>query len=145
MLYSTTAVAPELIKPAKVQSHVAQSAATIATLEQPLVDENTHKLGVIKGTKRSIGGVHHYENRPFVNHEIVLPKDTVLYLTTDGYADQHNPKREKYSRQKLYKLMGTIANMPLEQQKQALNNELQQHMTADTSQRDDITIVGLKL
>jgi serine phosphatase RsbU (regulator of sigma subunit) len=41
--------------------------------------------------------------------------------------------------------MGTIANMPLEQQKQALNNELQQHMTADTSQRDDITIVGLKL
>jgi serine phosphatase RsbU (regulator of sigma subunit) len=145
LLYSTTAVAPELIKPAKVQSHVAQSAATIATLEQPLVDENTHKLGVIKGTKRSIGGVHHYENRPFVNHEIVLPKDTVLYLTTDGYADQHNPKREKYSRQKLYKLMGTIANMPLEQQKQALNNELQQHMTADTSQRDDITIVGLKL
>lgn len=103
------------------------------------------KLHTIKGTKRSIGGVHHYENRPFENNTITLPKGTRLYLTSDGYTDQHNVKREKYSRHKFNDLLRTIGHLPLPQQKKALVNELDQHMANQVPQRDDITIVGIQL
>lgn len=103
------------------------------------------KLFAIKGTKRSIGGLHRYEDRPFTNQVVHLPKGTTLYLTSDGYTDQHNIKREKYGRHRLNELLGTLSHLPLSQQKTALLHELQQHMDDEVPQRDDITILGIQL
>ncbi|WP_299457266.1 SpoIIE family protein phosphatase [uncultured Microscilla sp.] len=146
LLYSVASVEPELLNNPTKETDVSAYNATVATIEKQITaNKEPTTLHIIKGTKRSIGGVHHYENRPFLNHQVILPENTVLYLTTDGYADQHNPQREKYSRQRLYTFIETIARMPLGQQKKALNNELEQHMVDAVPQRDDITIVGIKL
>lgn len=122
------------------------SAPTTLIKSTSLVEEVIpKKLFAIKGTKRSIGGLHRYEDRPFANQVVHLPKGTTLYLTSDGYTDQHNIKREKYGRHRLNELLGTLGHLPLPQQKTALLHELQQHMDDEVPQRDDITILGIQL
>jgi len=111
----------------------------------PIEEVVEGKLFTIKGTKRSIGGLHRYEDRPFTNQVVQLPKGTILYLTSDGYTDQHNIKREKFGRHRLNELIGAVSHLTLTQQKTALLNELNRHMKDEVPQRDDITIVGVQV
>ncbi|OJJ20867.1 hypothetical protein BKI52_09810 [marine bacterium AO1-C] len=125
------------------QSHQMQSSSS--KNKAPIEEVVEGKLFTIKGTKRSIGGLHRYEDRPFTNQVIQLPKGTILYLTSDGYTDQHNIKREKLGRHRLNELIGAVSHLTLPQQKTALINELDRHMKNEVPQRDDITILGVQI
>ncbi|QUV95796.1 PP2C family protein-serine/threonine phosphatase [Chloracidobacterium aggregatum] len=48
-------------------------------------------LEEIKGDRRTIGGGRKREGWQYTNHELELPRGAMLYLTTDGYADQGQP------------------------------------------------------
>lgn len=152
LLYSTTLAQPYFadtranaveVESLSYQSHsvIGKSAKNKAPIEEVVEG----KLYNIKGTKRSIGGVHRYEDRPFTNQVVQLPKGSTIYLTSDGYTDQHNVKREKYGRHRLNELIGAVSHLPLTQQKTALINELERHMGGEVPQRDDITIVGIQI
>ncbi|WP_299454797.1 SpoIIE family protein phosphatase [uncultured Microscilla sp.] len=98
----------------------------------------------IKGNRRSLGGWLKRSKYPFTNHEIHLPKGEMLYLTTDGYTDAANPRRRHFGTTKLVKLMAQIQTLPLYKQKQYFEKMLQKHQKG-TEQRDDITIVGIRV
>ena len=76
---------------------------------------------------------------------IIVPKDTVFYLYTDGYVDQNCYKTNKRIGTKNFLTMLLhIRNLPLKKQKQILEDYLSICLT-NQSQRDDITILAVKL
>jgi serine phosphatase RsbU (regulator of sigma subunit) len=103
----------------------------------------TGETGKLTGDKKSIGGLQKKE-KFFTKQEILVQKETVLYLFTDGFADQANEKGQKFGSLALEHLLSQNAHLPLEQQKQVIETALVQHQ-GEAEQRDDITLVGIKV
>ncbi len=103
------------------------------------------KLNYVRGNLATIGGVEGQRfNEEFTNTKLVLQKNDMIYLTSDGYVDQNNPQRKKFGSNRLLKLLENIAQKDIEEQESALKDELSKHRS-DSSQRDDITIMGIRL
>jgi serine phosphatase RsbU (regulator of sigma subunit) len=104
---------------------------------------NTNEIQEIKGDRYFIGGDYH-QNHTFNVYDLNLKTGDTLYLTTDGLIDQNDPHRKKFTREKLCKLLNDVKDKDLITQKKMIHLSLNQHQ-AESSQRDDITIIGLKL
>lgn len=100
-------------------------------------------LQQLYGNRKSIGGIQD-ETRKFTNQVITLPKGSLLYIGSDGLKDQNDVRRKKFGKLRLMELLTEISPLPLVQQKQAIATALDLHMQ-DTTQRDDILWIGLKL
>lgn len=68
----------------------------------------------------------------------------MIYLTSDGYADQPNKDGKKIGSLQLQHTLQTIASLPAQKQKQELTDLLHVHQ-GSTKQRDDIAIMGIRL
>lgn len=101
------------------------------------------EIQTLAGTRRSIGGKQRVE-KPFENNEIQVPKGTVFYLTTDGYVDQNNPNREKIGTLKFLEVINHISDQTLVEQHLYLVDYLDKFQQT-TEQRDDITIIGVRI
>ncbi|WP_338769787.1 SpoIIE family protein phosphatase [Bernardetia sp. ABR2-2B] len=114
--------------------------------KRPLYYTNpsSNKIEQLKGTRRSIGGITHKILKPFEVETLFLEKGTTLYLTTDGFADQNNKDNEKFSSLQLITMLSEINHLPLHEQKKQLEIALDKHQEG-TEQRDDITVLGIKL
>ncbi|OJJ23408.1 hypothetical protein BKI52_03345 [marine bacterium AO1-C] len=100
-------------------------------------------LEEIKGTRKSIGGVHQNKT-DFQKHSLSLPKGSLMYFGSDGLADQNNVELKKFGKQRLKDLLQENYSFSLEKQKQAIDQALKEHMF-NTDQRDDIMWIGVKL
>lgn len=100
-------------------------------------------IEALRGNRKSIGGEQNREVI-FDNHTISLQKNSQLYLTSDGYIDQNNFERKKITEKTLIDLITKNQAKDMQEQKQALQNFLQDFMIG-TTQRDDILVIGLKL
>ncbi|WP_375560800.1 SpoIIE family protein phosphatase [Bernardetia sp. OM2101] len=111
----------------------------------PNLNSNTEKveLEIIPATRRSIGGKQYLE-KPFENNEIQVPKGTTLYLTTDGYVDQNNPNGNKIGTLKFLDMIRQISDKLLAEQYLHLVDYLD-NFQETTNQRDDITIIGIRI
>lgn len=98
----------------------------------------------IRGNRRPLGGWLERSKYPFTNHELDLPKGEMLYLITDGYTDAANPRRRHFGTTKLIELMTTAQTLPLYTQKSLFEQSLQNHQQG-TEQRDDITVIGIRV
>ncbi len=76
--------------------------------------------------------------------QISLSRGDILYLTSDGYCLQNNKSRKPFGTNNLKKLLHAIARRPMDDQQLALELALQKYRGRET-QRDDITIFGIKL
>jgi len=71
-------------------------------------------------------------------------KDDVLYLYTDGYADQFGgPKGKKFKYKALNDLLKSIYHLPMQQQHDILHQTITDWMS-DLEQVDDICVFGMK-
>ncbi|MDW7693619.1 two-component regulator propeller domain-containing protein [Flammeovirgaceae bacterium SG7u.111] len=103
----------------------------------------TEKITVLPGARKSIGGKQRH-NKFYVNEDFVIKKGDILYLTTDGLVDQNNRTGDKLGRVRLLKYLQKIATSPLETQKEELE-ELIERYQKNVEQRDDITVMGIKV
>jgi len=96
-----------------------------------------------KGDKQPVG---FYSNMTaFTQHEIMAEKGDVVYLHTDGYADQFGgPKGKKLMKNELKKQILAIHKLPLTQQKYHLEETLEKWQ-GNLEQVDDVTVIGIKL
>jgi serine phosphatase RsbU (regulator of sigma subunit) len=101
------------------------------------------KLEVLKGDRASVGGLQR-KTVAFTNHEITLQAGDTLYVLSDGMADQNNAERHKFSTRRLRDMLEANAELSLAKQKELIETALEQHLQG-TEQRDDITIIGVKL
>ncbi|MBK7310811.1 MAG: tetratricopeptide repeat protein [Sphingobacteriaceae bacterium] len=81
---------------------------------------------------------------PFVQGETELQEGDSLFLYTDGFADQFGgPKGKKFKYNELNKILVTIANLPLAEQRRILESTFN-NWKGDLEQVDDVLIVGIK-
>jgi serine phosphatase RsbU (regulator of sigma subunit) len=93
--------------------------------------------------RKSIGGEQN-ESVSFTNQELTLDKGSLLYMGTDGYADQNNVQRKRFGEKSLKELLNKNQQNTLSEQKEYLAKAIDEHQ-AGTTQRDDILILGLRL
>ncbi len=81
----------------------------------------------------------------FSRHEVKTKPDDLVYLFTDGYADQFGGQEDKkFLRNQFKQVMLKIHKNPLEVQKEMLLN-IYNRWKGNGDQVDDITVVGLRL
>jgi serine phosphatase RsbU (regulator of sigma subunit) len=116
-----------------------------AGAKRPLYYIKNHTLQRIKGTRKAIGSYGASAcYKPFVSHELTLPKGALLYLGSDGLVDQNNPQQKKFGMERLEVFLASHAALPMALQKRELAQALDEHMQ-DIEQRDDILWMGVRL
>ncbi|OJJ19283.1 hypothetical protein BKI52_20945 [marine bacterium AO1-C] len=114
--------------------------------KRPLYYISQNELGHLKGTRRSIGGWHAKvdEDVKFTEHSLLLRLGDTLYLSSDGFADTPNDKRRNFTDKKLKSFLMSINHLPMQRQKSKLLDVWNEYKGTN-EQRDDTTIVGIKL
>lgn len=81
----------------------------------------------------------------FSVHDVVPEKGSMLYLFTDGYADQFGgPKGKKFKHRALCSLLESIHQLPMEEQKSILQQTFVE-WKGTLEQVDDVCVIGVRL
>jgi len=105
--------------------------------------QNLEGLEEIKGDKMPIA--IHLVMSDFTNHEFKAEKGDMLYLFSDGFADQFGgPKGKKFMYKQFKEILLTNCNKPMQEQNGILEKAINEWI-GNSEQVDDITILGLKL
>jgi serine phosphatase RsbU (regulator of sigma subunit) len=99
-----------------------------------------------KGNRFPIGAYSDDQPQLFTNNEINLQEGDVIYMFSDGYADQFGgPENKKFMARKFEELLLKIHSRPMEEQKELLKNELFEWMGSENDQVDDILVIGVRI
>lgn len=111
---------------------------------RPLYLIRDNELHELTGDNMPIG-IYDDEENSFTNKEMLLKKDDIIYLFTDGYVDQiGDANRKTFRSQNFRKLLLEIHRNPMKEQKKTLEITLDE-WKGDIEQVDDILIVGIKV
>jgi len=114
-----------------------------AGANNPLWYVGNNQLHEIKATKQAVGKNDRYQ--PFVTHSMRLPKGSLIYLFSDGYADQFGgPQGKKFKYRQLSALLISIHKLPMEEQRTELDQVFEQ-WRGDNEQVDDLCIIGIRI
>jgi len=104
---------------------------------------NGYLLYEIRADKMPIG--HYVHMDKFETHDVEIMEGDVFYLFTDGYADQFGgPMGKKFKYKSFKRLLLKNAHLPMEEQRQILNDTLDEWM-GNIAQVDDICVMGLRM
>jgi serine phosphatase RsbU (regulator of sigma subunit)/ligand-binding sensor domain-containing protein len=91
-------------------------------------------------------GIYIKEKDSFTLNEYdYLPGDT-FYIASDGYADQFGgPKKEKLKSKAMKEYLASIQDKPMEEQRELLNQHIEDWMGPDQEQIDDMVVIGVRM
>lgn len=102
-------------------------------------------LREFKADKFPIGMSWNGNAKSFQNSTIEYMPGDMIYLFTDGYADQFGgPNGKKFKYERFQSLLRTISTMPIYEQREILNSEFI-NWKEDLVQIDDVMVVGIRL
>lgn len=108
-------------------------------------NSKSDKIEFIKGSRKSIGGIRSKRSTQFYEaQEFTLQSNDIIYLISDGFIDQLNIDKERFSRTRFVEMLEKYKNLPVSRQKQEFEKELNNHQKNE-KQTDDITFIGIKL
>jgi ligand-binding sensor domain-containing protein/serine phosphatase RsbU (regulator of sigma subunit) len=100
---------------------------------------------VYRGDRNPIGMTTTDEKKNFTNHIVDIRPGDILYMCTDGYADQFGSSEiKKYKSANVKKLLSAIWDLPMADQKCRLESEILS-WKGDLDQVDDILFIGTKI
>lgn len=103
----------------------------------------TEEMEVAKPCKQPVG--KHINEHPFACKEFQLEKGDVVYLFTDGYADQFGGENGKKLKYKPFReLLFSSKHLSMSEQKELLNSSLKDWM-GGFEQVDDICVMGVRM
>ncbi len=103
------------------------------------------ELQEIKANKFPIGVFLGKEAKNFTNHKISVQKGDVIYIFSDGYADQFGgPKGKKFMANQFRNLLIKIHKEDMETQKQILDTTLET-WRSNEEQVDDVLVMGVRI
>ena len=83
------------------------------------------------------------EKQNFTNNVIQLQKGDMIYIFSDGYADQFGgPKGKKFMAGSFRALLASVSKLPIEEQKASLDKTIED-WRGNLEQVDDILIIGV--
>lgn len=118
-----------------------------AGAKRPLIyfDAFENELVYLKSTRRSIGGIQSEFNvEKFETSEINIPLNSYIYLTTDGFVDQHNDARIRIGTSIFNKIIGDISLKSAKDQFNYLQ-EFFEIYKENQVQTDDVLVWGIKM
>ena len=115
-----------------------------AAAKQTLFVVRKGELLELDGDRKSIGGANAGDVRDFSTKELMLEKGDILYFTTDGFIDQNSPDRVRFNKKRLKTLIEDVYQQSVQAQRKGFENALASHQQG-AEQRDDITVIGVKL
>ncbi len=100
----------------------------------------------IKGDPMPVGHDEHAEGA-FTTISLQVQKGDMLYIFSDGYADQFGgPKGKKFRYGPFKKLLAELHEKPLEEQKQELDRTFEDWKAeSQQEQIDDVVVIGLRV
>ena len=105
--------------------------------------DGAKELKEIKANKQPIGT--YAEQTPFTTHELKLNKQDVIYMFTDGYADQFGgTKGKKFKYKQLEQLILENSQLPMENQENILSKSFDE-WKGKIDQIDDVCVIGVRL
>lgn len=97
----------------------------------------------IKPDKQPIGTYE--DQQPFTSHVLDLFKGDLLYIFTDGYADQFGgEKGKKFKASSMKELFLQIRNENMDQQREIINQRFES-WRGQLEQIDDVCVIGLRI
>lgn len=110
----------------------------------PLYMVHKGELMIYKGDRMPIG-IHLNFNQPFIQQEVKLESGDMVYMFTDGYADQFGgPRNKKFRYRQFQELLLSVHQLPLNEQKEKLSQTMTD-WRGKNDQVDDILIVGFRI
>ncbi|MEO6883611.1 MAG: two-component regulator propeller domain-containing protein [Bacteroidia bacterium] len=98
----------------------------------------------IKGDNIAIGSYHELEQK-FSNHTMAIEKGDMIYLFSDGYADQFGgPEGKKFKVNRFKEIITEISNLSMDEQKNILSKTIEQ-WRGNLEQVDDMLIIGFRV
>ena len=112
---------------------------------RPLLHFTGGEMTVYKPDKHTIGGAIDDVKKDFTMHIIPLKKGDMIYLFTDGYADQFGgPDGKKFMSKKLEQLLKSITDLDCAGQKQKLEQRFDE-WKGSLEQVDDVCVIGIRI
>lgn len=115
-----------------------------AGANNPLYIIHNEELQIIKGDRMPIG-IHMLFEKPFTDCQKEIHPGDMIYLFTDGYADQFGgPNNKKFRYRQFQELLLQIHKQPMEKQNEELFRTIT-HWKGKNNQVDDILILGFRI
>ncbi len=120
------------------------SKAQFAGAYNPLIHVRQQEATVYKADKMPVG-FHFGEMAPFASQDIEVQTGDCLYMFSDGYADQFGgPEGKKFKSANLRNLLCEVSPLPMNRQKEILDNTITEWMHQH-EQIDDILVIGIRV
>ena len=111
----------------------------------PLYIARDNKIIEVKGNRFAVGKLEGNEDNKFDNHVIPYKDKDMVYIFSDGYADQFGgPLGKKFKFRRFRHLLLTINSLPLLKQKAFLEENFDS-WKGQLEQVDDILVIGIRL
>ena len=113
----------------------------------PLYIVRDNNLTELKGDPFSIGADSNADSslKLFTNHLVPLRTNDMIYMFSDGYADQFGgPEGKKYKYRRFRHLLLNIHQLPLDKQKLIIEDNIDEWQ-GNTEQTDDILVIGVRI
>ena len=114
-----------------------------------VINSANQTMEILKADKMPVGGGQ--SMKPYSNHNLQLKEGDLLYMYSDGYADQFggtstNGKNtgKKYKSKRLHQLLRKIAPLSMKEQNDTLHDEFYS-WKGELEQIDDVCVMGIKL
>ncbi|TAD98129.1 MAG: tetratricopeptide repeat protein [Bacteroidetes bacterium] len=120
-----------------------QTKITFSGAKSSLFYSENNEVAELVGDRLSIGGKSN-STKDFTDKIIILPKESMIYMSSDGFADQNDSNRKRYGMENFKKLLNSLAKLPLQTQKEQILLALKNHQQNEL-QRDDISLIGLRI
>src|SRR5450759_1752528 len=111
----------------------------------PLYVVRKGEVIVYKGDRFPIGMTTMDEKKSFTNQSVDIQPGDMIYMCSDGYADQFGSSEgKKFKSGNVKKLLSEIWHLPINEQKERLEKEIID-WKGDLGQVDDIMFIGSKI
>jgi serine phosphatase RsbU (regulator of sigma subunit) len=116
-------------------SYAAAHNCPVVLHNEELIEYPADKMPIGKGIRED----------SFVHHDLPLVKGDILYMYTDGYADQFGgPKGKKFKYKQLNDLLLSHSNASMSSQKSLLNAAFEE-WRGELEQIDDVCVFGIRI
>ncbi|MFK8036883.1 MAG: SpoIIE family protein phosphatase [Crocinitomicaceae bacterium] len=108
----------------------------------PLWLVRNNELKEIKATRQPVGRFS--KRRKFVTHEVSIQNNDMIYMSSDGYADQFGGvKNKKFMKKNFKNLLAKVSNKSLNEQSKHIHDVFLEWKSGN-EQVDDICVMGVK-
>ncbi len=116
-----------------------------AGANNPLYIVRKNEIIEVKPNKQAIGSYIEGETKDFINHQIPIQKEDMIYIFSDGYADQFGgDKGKKLMYKKFRQILLENALLNTQEQQAHLNKHIES-WKGNLEQVDDILVIGLRI